>query len=91
MNQSFVYSLLFLAQATDLNAALSKIVGLVSAISMVITFIAIVLAGIMVIMGRTEFIKHALVGAFLSGTAWILTKSIFSITGTTTGIDFQNF
>ena len=89
MNSFIVYSLLFLAQATDLNAALGKIVGLVSAISMVITFIAIVLAGVMVTIGRTEYVKHALVGAMISGMAWIIVNAMFDAAGVSTGIPNQ--
>ena len=70
-----------LAQA-ELATSLGKIVGTIQLISMVLTLSALVLAGVMFSLGRTESIVHALIGAAVCGTAWILTKTLFGASGT---------
>ena len=81
---------LFLAQAGDLNATLGQYIGIISNIAAVVIFVALVLAGVMVTTGRTEYVKHALVGAMLVAAAWLIVTTMFGAAGISTGVQMQN-
>ena len=72
--------ILFLAQA-ELSQALGKIAGVINGVAMVLFFVALILAGIMVTIGRTEFVKHALAGSAIGGCAWLLINAMFEAAG----------
>ncbi|MCB1095914.1 MAG: hypothetical protein KDN22_10100 [Verrucomicrobiae bacterium] len=81
--------ILFLAQA-ELSQALGKIAGVINGISMLLFFVALILAGIMVTIGRTEFVKHALVGSAIGGCSWLIVSAMFEAAGTApTDIDIS--
>ena len=80
-----------LAAATDVTEALGKVVWLLQAISMVIMMASLVIAGVSVTSGRIEYVKYGVVGAALSGLAWVLVKALFSLSGDSISIDPQSF
>ena len=78
--------LLLLAQAGDLSSTIAQYVKIVSNIAMFISFVAVVLAGVMVASGRLEHLGHAIAGAVLSAIAWILVTVLFGAAGITSTI-----
>ena len=69
-----------LAQA-DLSQALGIVAGIIHTISMVLFFAALIIAGLSVTVGRTEYVKHALIGSAIGGLAWLIVNAMFDASG----------
>ena len=67
--------------ATSFNSAMSSALGIINAITAVLAFGGLTAATIMYMMGRTEFMKQALVGAAVAGLGWVIIQTFFSAGG----------
>lgn len=70
-----------LAQATSFNTSMSSALGIINSICAVLCFGALISAVIMYMMGRTEFMKQALVGAAVAGLSWVIVQTFFNAGG----------
>jgi hypothetical protein len=84
-------TIVILAATTDLTAMLGKVVFLFQCISIVISLGAFTAAALNVIGGRMEHVPHMLLGAFLSGGAWVILTVLFKMGGFDTVITPQTF
>lgn len=76
LNGGFV----ILAQ-TNFNTSMSSALGVINSICAVLCFGALISAVIMYMMGRTEYMKQALVGAAVAGLSWVIVQTFFSAGG----------
>ena len=67
--------------ATSFNTSMSSALGIINAITAVLAFGGLTAATIMYMMGRTEFMKQALVGAAVAGLGWVIIQTFFSAGG----------
>ena len=63
--------------ATSFNTSMSSALGIINAITAVLCFGGLTSATIMYMMGRTEFMKQALVGSAVAGLAWVIIQTFF--------------
>lgn len=80
---------IILAQAGGFNQAMGQAVGIINAICLVLVFGGLVAAAVMYMTGRTEVMKHALVGAAVAGLSWVIVNTFFSAGGQTANIQIQ--
>jgi hypothetical protein len=82
---------LFLA-AGNLQQNLGQVAGVLHAIALVLFFGGLIMAAIMFMMGRTEYLKYGLVGSGIGGLAWVIVSTFWSAgSGVDPGIQLQNF
>ena len=70
------------------------VIPLIMAISfaVILFFGGLLMAAIMFMIGRTEYLKYGLVGAGLGGLAWVIVTTFFQAgSGVDPGIQLQNF
>ena len=78
--------------AGDLVTSLSAVASVLNAIAIVLFFGGLLMAAIMFMIGRTEYLKYGLVGAGLGGLAWVIVTTFFQAgSGIDPGIQMQNF
>ena len=81
----------FLAQA-NLQQNLGQVAGVLNAIAVILFFGGLLMAAIMFMIGRTEYLKYGLVGSGIGGLAWVIVTTFFEAgNGIDPGIQLQNF
>jgi hypothetical protein len=81
-----------LAAAGNLQQNLGQVAGVLNAIAVLLFFGGLLMAAIMFMIGRTEYLKYGLVGAGLGGLAWVIVTTFFQAgSGVDPGIQMQNF
>ena len=91
MNTLVTQFSLFLA-AGNLQQNLGQVAGVLHAIALVLFFGGLIMAAIMFMMGRTEYLKYGLVGSGIGGLAWVIVSTFWSAgSGVDPGIQLQNF
>ena len=75
-----------------LQQNLGQVAGVLNAIAVILFFGGLLMAAIMFMIGRTEYLKYGLVGAGLGGLAWVIVTTFFQAgSGIDPGIQMQNF
>ena len=81
-----------LGAAGPLQQNLGQVAGVLNAIAVILFFGGLLMAAIMFMIGRTEYLKYGLVGAGLGGLAWVIVTTFFQAgSGIDPGIQMQNF
>lgn len=81
-----------LAAAGGLTQNLGQVAGVLNAIAILLFFGGLLMAAIMFMIGRTEYLKYGLVGAGVGGLAWVIVTTFFQAgNGVDPGIQLQNF
>jgi hypothetical protein len=81
-----------LGAAGALQQNLGQVAGVLNAIAVLLFFGGLLMAAIMFMIGRTEYLKYGLVGAGLGGLAWVIVTTFFQAgSGIDPGIQMQNF
>ncbi len=81
-----------LGAATGLAQNLGQVAGVLNAIGILLFFGGLLMAAIMFMIGRTEYLKYGLVGAGVGGLAWVIVNTFFQAgNGVDPGIQLQNF
>lgn len=70
--------------AANLVDSLSNVASVLNAIAIVLFFGGLLMAAIMFMIGRTEYLKYGLVGAGLGGLAFVIVNAFFTAG---TGVD----
>jgi hypothetical protein len=70
--------------AGDLVANLSAVASVLNAIAILLFFGGLLMAAIMFMIGRTEYLKYGLVGAGLGGLSFVIVNTFFTAG---TGVD----
>ncbi len=70
--------------AGNLVTSLSNVASVLNAIAIVLFFGGLLMAAIMFMIGRTEYLKYGLVGAGLGGLAFVIVNTFFTAG---TGVD----
>ena len=83
MNLALLFRLPILA-AGDLVTSLSNVASVLNAIAIVLFFGGLLMAAIMFMIGRTEYLKYGLVGAGLGGLSFVIVNTFFTAG---TGVD----
>lgn len=77
--------------AQTLQDGLAKIASILSAVSMVLFFGALIYCGYSIATGRIEALKPGLLGAGIGALAWVLTKALFDAAGGINPGDLPSF
>lgn len=81
-----------LAAAGGLTQNLGQVAGVLNAIAILLFFGGLLMAAIMFMIGRTEYLKYGLVGSGVGGLAWVIVTTFFEAgNGVDPGIQLQNF
>jgi hypothetical protein len=92
MNNLFATIVPILGAAGALQQNLGQVAGVLNAIAVLLFFGGLLMAAIMFMIGRTEYLKYGLVGAGLGGLAWVIVTTFFQAgSGIDPGIQMQNF
>ncbi len=92
MNTLFQNSVTLLAAAGGLTQNLGQVAGVLNAIGILLFFGGLLMAAIMFMIGRTEYLKYGLVGSGVGGLAWVIVNTFFQAgNGVDPGIQLQNF
>ena len=83
MNLTFFLQAPILA-AANLVDSLSNVASVLNAIAIVLFFGGLLMAAIMFMIGRTEYLKYGLVGAGLGGLSFVIVNTFFTAG---TGVD----
>ena len=87
--QVFTVGSVLLAQAT-LSAQMGKVAGILNLISVVLFFGGLLIGCLMYMLGRTEQMKFALVGAGVGALSFVIVKTFFETSGQTIDIELQD-
>ena len=86
MNVAFLFRAPIFA-AANLVTSLSAVASVLNAIAILLFFGGLLMAAIMFMIGRTEYLKYGLVGAGLGGLAFVIVNTFFTAgTGVDPGI-----
>ncbi len=92
MNINLLNVVPLLANAGALTDNLGQVAGVLNAIAILLFFGGLLMAAIMFMIGRTEYLKYGLVGAGVGGLAWVIVTTFFEAgNGVDPGIQLQNF
>ncbi|MFT4571653.1 MAG: hypothetical protein ACI8TX_002869 [Hyphomicrobiaceae bacterium] len=92
MNNLFAAIVPILGAAGARQQNLGQVAGVLNAIAVLLFFGGLLMAAIMFMIGRTEYLKYGLVGAGLGGLAWVIVTTFFQAgSGIDPGIQMQNF
>lgn len=81
-----------LAAAGGLTQNLGQVAGVLNSIAILLFFGGLLMAAIMFMIGRTEYLKYGLVGSGVGGLAWVIVTTFFEAgNGVDPGIQLQNF
>jgi hypothetical protein len=81
-----------LAAAGGLTQNLGQVAGVLNSIAILLFFGGLLMAAIMFMIGRTEYLKYGLVGSGIGGLAWVIVTTFFEAgNGVDPGIQLQNF
>jgi hypothetical protein len=81
-----------LAAAGGLTQNLGQVAGVLNSIAILLFFGGLLMAAIMFMIGRTEYLKYGLVGSGIGGLAWVIVTTFFEAgNGIDPGIQLQNF
>ena len=92
MNNLIANFVPILGAAGNLQQNLGQVAGVLNAIAVILFFGGLLMAAIMFMIGRTEYLKYGLVGAGIGGLAWVIVTTFFQAgSGVDPGIQLQNF
>ena len=66
-----------IAAAGNLQQNLGQVAGVLNAIAVILFFGGLLMAAIMFMIGRTEYLKYGLVGSGVGGLAWVIVTTFF--------------